>query len=91
MACLGSTLRAEGLERNEQVKGRNIFSAPGWGVVEESQLGIEDKYDQVMELIALGKEKGYLLYDEVNELLPADISNSEEIEDILATFWDGGY
>ena len=49
-------------------------------------MGIEDKYDQVMELIALGKEKGYLLYDEVNELLPSDISNSEEIEDILATF-----
>ncbi len=53
-------------------------------------MGIEDKYDQVMELIALGKEKGYLLYDEVNELLPADISNSEEIEDILATFGTAG-
>ncbi|MCH8269094.1 MAG: RNA polymerase sigma factor RpoD, partial [Acidobacteria bacterium] len=43
-----------------------------------------------MELIALGKEKGYLLYDEVNELLPSDISNSEEIEDILATFGTAG-
>ena len=53
-------------------------------------MGIEDKYDQVMELIALGKEKGYLLYDEVNELLPSDISNSEEIEDILATLWTEG-
>ncbi|MCZ6751836.1 MAG: hypothetical protein O7E51_08415 [Acidobacteria bacterium] len=53
-------------------------------------MGIEDKYDQVMELIALGKEKGYLLYDEVNELLPSDISNSEEIEDILATFGTAG-
>ena len=53
-------------------------------------MGIEDKYDQVMELIALGKEKGYLLYDEVNELLPSGISNSEEIEDILATFATAG-
>jgi len=53
-------------------------------------LGIEDKYDQVMELIALGKEKGYLLYDEVKEMLPSDISNSEEIEDILATFGTAG-
>ena len=53
-------------------------------------MGIEDKYDQVMELIALGKEKGYLLYDEVNELLPSDIRNSEEIEDILATFGTEG-
>ena len=53
-------------------------------------MGIEDKYDQVMELISLGKEKGYLLYDEVKELLPADISNSAEIEDILATFGTAG-
>ena len=53
-------------------------------------MGIEDKYDQVMELIVLGKEKGYLLYDDVNELLPSDISNSAEIEDILATFGTAG-
>jgi len=53
-------------------------------------LSIEDKYDHVMELIALGKEKGYLLYDEVNELLPSDIRNSEGIEDILATFGTAG-
>jgi RNA polymerase primary sigma factor len=53
-------------------------------------LGIEDKYDQVMDLIALGKQKGYLLYDEVNDLLPADVQNSEEIEDILATIGTAG-
>jgi hypothetical protein len=34
-------------------------------------LSIEDKYDEVRQLINIGKEKGYLLYDEVNELLPA--------------------
>ena len=53
-------------------------------------MAIEDKYDQVMELIALGKQKGYLLYDEVNDLLPADVQNSEEIEDILATIGTAG-
>jgi hypothetical protein len=31
---------------------------------------IEDRYDGVKELITAGKEKGYLLYDEVNDLLP---------------------
>ena len=35
-------------------------------------MSIEEKYDEVRQLIAIGKEKGYLLYDEVNELLPAD-------------------
>ena len=43
-----------------------------------------------MDLIQLGKQKGYLLYDEVNDLLPADVHNSDEIEDILATFGTAG-
>ena len=31
-------------------------------------IGLDDKYDEVKQLIDLGKEKGYLLYDEVNEI-----------------------
>jgi RNA polymerase primary sigma factor len=53
-------------------------------------VAIEDKYDQVMDLINLGKQKGYLLYDEINELLPTDLNNTDEIEDILATFGTAG-
>jgi RNA polymerase primary sigma factor len=47
---------------------------------------IEEKYDQVRQLINMGKERGYLLYDEVNDLLPAEIHSSEEIDDLLSTF-----
>ncbi|MBI4442776.1 MAG: RNA polymerase sigma factor RpoD [Acidobacteria bacterium] len=53
-------------------------------------MAIEDKYDRIMDLIHLGKQKGYLLYDEVNDLLPNDVRNTEEIEDILATFGTAG-
>ena len=53
-------------------------------------MGLEDKYDQVMDLINLGKKKGYLLYNEVNDLLPAEVHSSEEIEDLLATFGTAG-
>ncbi len=49
-------------------------------------LAIEEKYDQVRTLIATGKERGYLLYDEINDVLPAEIHSSEEIEDLLSTF-----
>ena len=49
-------------------------------------LGIEEKYDQVRQLINMGKERGYLLYDEVNDILPAEIHSSEEIDDLLSTF-----
>jgi hypothetical protein len=31
---------------------------------------IEEKYDQVRQLIGIGKERGYLLYDQVNDILP---------------------
>jgi RNA polymerase primary sigma factor len=49
-------------------------------------LGIEEKYDQVRQLITMGKERGYLLYDEVNDILPAEVHSSEEIDDLLSTF-----
>ena len=48
------------------------------------RLSIEEKYDEVRQLINIGKEKGYLLYDEVNELLPAEITSSEELDDLFA-------
>ncbi len=37
----------------------------------------------VAKIIALGRQKGYLTYDEVNELLPEDISSSEDIDRIF--------
>ena len=54
-----------------------------------SQL-IEEKYEQVRTLINLGKERGYLLYDEVNDLLPPEIHSSEEIDTVLSTFERNG-
>ena len=53
-------------------------------------MSIEEKYDEVKQLISIGKEKGYLLYDEVNELLPADITSSDELDDLFSTFGSAG-
>jgi len=53
-------------------------------------VSIEEKYDEVRQLISIGKEKGYLLYDEVNELLPADITSSDELDDLFSTFGSAG-
>ena len=58
--------------------------------LEDMPLSIEEKYDEVRQLIAIGKEKGYLLYDEVNELLPADITSSDELDDLFSTFGSAG-
>ena len=51
---------------------------------------IEEKYDGVKELINLGKEKGYLLYDEVNDVLPDDINSSKDLDSIFYLFGDAG-
>src|SRR5271154_4057911 len=53
-------------------------------------LALEEKYDQVRQLINMGKERGYLLYDEVNDILPAEVHSSEEIDDLLSTFERNG-
>ena len=53
-------------------------------------MSIEDKYDEVRQLVNIGKEKGYLLYDEVNELLPSEITSSEELDDLFNTFGSAG-
>jgi RNA polymerase primary sigma factor len=53
-------------------------------------LAIEERFDQVRNLIALGKERGYLLYDEVNELLPTEVHSSDEIEEVLSAFERNG-
>ncbi len=53
-------------------------------------MSIEEKYDEIRQLIAMGKEKGYLLYDEVNDLLPASITSSEELDDLFTTLGSAG-
>ncbi|MBI4456324.1 MAG: RNA polymerase sigma factor RpoD [Acidobacteria bacterium] len=53
-------------------------------------MSIEDKYDGVKELINLGKEKGYLLYDEVNDVLPDSINSSEDLDNIFYLFGSAG-
>jgi RNA polymerase primary sigma factor len=47
-------------------------------------VGIEDKYDGLQRLVQMGKEKGYVLYDEVSDVLPGDLPGGAELEDVLA-------
>jgi RNA polymerase primary sigma factor len=47
---------------------------------------IEEKYDQVRQLIGIGKDRGYLLYAEVNEIFPPEVHSSEEIDEMLSAF-----
>ena len=53
-------------------------------------LSLEEKFDEVRQLIEIGKEKGYLLYDEVNELLPHDITASDDLDELFTAFGNAG-
>jgi len=46
----------------------------------------EGEMEKVKQLISMGKEKGYLTYDEVNDLLPPDIVSSDQIDDLMMMF-----
>ena len=42
--------------------------------------------DEIKKLISLGEEKGFLTYDDVNDILPSDVTSPEEIDDIIMLF-----
>ena len=55
------------------------------------ELSVEEKYPEVKQLIAIGKEKGFLLYDEIYETLPEEVTSlPEELDEIYIRFNDLG-
>jgi RNA polymerase primary sigma factor len=73
-------------------------SAGGKAAADKRPLGIErrvpvmpeDRQSQLKLLIARGKEQGYLTYAQVNDHLPSEIVDPEQIEDIVNTINDMG-
>jgi RNA polymerase primary sigma factor len=48
--------------------------------------GGKKEIKEVKKLIDLAKEKGYLTYDEVNDMLPADVVSPDQIDDVMSIF-----
>jgi len=46
----------------------------------------EIQSDEFKKLILLGEEKGFLTYDDVNDMLPPDVTSSDQIDDIIMLF-----
>jgi RNA polymerase primary sigma factor len=54
-------------------------------------LAMEDKFeDDIQNLIETGKEKGYLTYGDVNEILPDEMSSADDMDDLLTTIGSQG-
>jgi len=56
-----------------------------------SEVSVEEKYAEVKQLIVIGKEKGFLLYDEIYETLPEEVTSlPEELDEIYIRLNDLG-
>ena len=51
---------------------------------------MKDQQSRIKALITLGKERGYLTYGEINDHLPEDMVDADQIEDIIGMFSDLG-
>jgi len=54
-------------------------------------LAIDDKFeDDIQSLIEVGKEKGYLTYGDVNDMLPEEIGSADDLDDLITTIGTQG-
>lgn len=49
-------------------------------------MAMKDKRTEVRQLISRGQEKGYLTYEEINDVLPSNAVSSEQIDDLMLLF-----
>ena len=57
---------------------------------DEERGQMKDQQSRIKALITLGKERGYLTYGEINDHLPEDMVDADQIEDIIGMFSDLG-
>jgi RNA polymerase primary sigma factor len=73
------------------IKGRRAKEAQtGRGAEPTAPVDAEARRTRLKNLIALGKERGFLTYAEINDHLPDDMVDAEQIESIISTFNDMG-
>src|SRR5437764_6013132 len=58
---------------------------------EQGTLAIEDKFENdITNLIDTGKEKGYLTYGDVNDMMPEEMTSADDIDDLITTIGTQG-
>jgi RNA polymerase primary sigma factor len=75
--------------RGSEPKGRRNRHPPELAQP-QPPVDLETRRTRLKNLIALGKERGFLTYAEINDHLPDDLVDAEQIESIISTFNDMG-
>src|SRR5215470_11165852 len=68
-------------ENNRPIESQDLSSNRNGPPAERKNMKKE-----VKKLIDLGKEKGYLTYDDVNDMLPAEVVSPDQIDDVMSIF-----
>jgi RNA polymerase primary sigma factor len=74
-------------------KGKKAREKQALAALEQAKptvIDLEARRSRLKSLITLGKERGYLTYAEINDHLPDDLVDAEQIEAIISTFNDMG-
>ena len=82
--------KAEGTRAANAAAGKLAADKRPLGIERRVPAMPEDRQSQLKLLIARGKEQGYLTYAQVNDHLPSEIVDPEQIEDIVNTINDMG-
>ena len=57
-------------------------------MVKESSVQIEEKYPELGKLIQTGRERGFIMYEELYDNLPEEVTGiAEELDDVTLRFW----
>ena len=76
--------------KKAEPKGKKGRTPPPEMPRAQAPVDLETKRTRLKNLIALGKERGFLTYAEINDHLPDDLVDAEQIESIISTFNDMG-
>jgi RNA polymerase primary sigma factor len=91
---VSSVLMDTGMAKSNHKKTYTPEEISSKNSVLEDQIigGLDNKYDdRVQKLIDIGKEKGYLLFDEVSDLFPPEIgASAEDLDDLFSAFGTAG-
>jgi RNA polymerase primary sigma factor len=89
-ARTGAKHAAEKHPAEKQAAEKSVGEKRVLGIERRVPVMSEDRQSQLKLLIARGKEQGYLTYSQVNDHLPSEIVDPEQIEDIVNTINDMG-
>ncbi|MDI6746330.1 MAG: RNA polymerase sigma factor RpoD [Rhodocyclaceae bacterium] len=88
-----AALPADRPARTRTRKTKKVKDVQMLAALEQSQpatVDLEARRTRLKTLITLGKERGFLTYGEINDHLPDDLVDAEQIESIISTFSDMG-